>query len=125
MNKKTYAHSAEDKLTGYKPLHWAAERNNSELISFLINQYGVSANVTDFAGKTPLHIASERGNLLSVITLLKDTRINLEAQDQNGKTPLHYAIEKKHNDVAAELIKKNANLDALDQEGKTPLQVQF
>ena len=46
---------------GWAPLHWAALRGNTPMVTFLV-RIGARVNTTTHGGKTALFIAQERGN---------------------------------------------------------------
>lgn len=52
-------------------LHWAADRGNSEILSFLLSTKGIDVNLKDSEGQTPLFYASSCGHVDCIQLLLK------------------------------------------------------
>lgn len=109
-----------DKLHGYCPLHFAAEKNMCDIIKILI-QYGASRNCQTFTGCTPLHLAAMHGNLEAVrILCLNSADVNVP-EWYNGYIPLHYAIIHEHLRVVFLLLEFNASLALANFSGYTAL----
>ncbi|QQR48951.1 ankyrin repeat domain-containing protein [bacterium] len=74
---------------GQTALWWAAERNNPDIITYLLEKKAtVDAPARD--GSTPLHIAALEGNHEAVKLLLED-KAKPNLKDNKGNTPLHDA----------------------------------
>lgn len=74
---------------GQTALWWAAERNNTDIITCLIKK-NADVNAPDFEGSTPLHIAALEGNH-EAVKLLLENNAKPNLKDSKGKTPLHDA----------------------------------
>lgn len=76
----------------YRPLHWAAQQGDLDIVKLLVEQGGAKVNV--------------KGNLNFII--------------RETKTPLYLAIDEGHADVARYLVDHGADLNALnDQSNRT------
>ena len=108
---------------GYTPLHVAAEKGHTALVSDLI-AVGAEVKVSQKDGTTPLHYA---GNADVAQLLIDANKEVLNQRDENGNTALHLAIEEDRLDVANKLMQSegvdvNAR-NGQDQKGKTPLDI--
>ena len=100
-----------DKIHGYRPLHFAAEQDNSEIIKLLI-EYGALLNAQTLTGCTPLHLAAMNGNLEATRWLgLNGASVDV-SEFYNGYTPLHYAMVRSHQNVIQLLCEFNATLNS-------------
>ncbi|MEX2118088.1 MAG: ankyrin repeat domain-containing protein [Pirellulales bacterium] len=128
-------------------LHWAADRDDQEMVQLLIAKKA-DVNRPDAALQRPLHLVTSA----AVATLLIEAGAVVDAKDQSGrrplhaarsaeiaglliehgaaidakagtseKTPLHFAAEADRLDVATLLIEKGANVHARDSSQRTPL----
>ena len=114
---------------GQTPLHWAADKGNSEVAKLLI-ECGADPNVCTKNGSTPLHMAAYYGDkdlaLLLVdgkeelAKILIDSGADTNVADEDGQTPLHIAAKKGYKEVVKLLIKEGADMDKADNNGKTP-----
>ncbi len=109
--------NAKDNLND-TPLHHAAFRGNSTLISIFIRN-GADVNKKGGMIRIPLHNNAYGGDLASC-KLLVEAGSNVNSQDSEGKTPLHIAAEKGHPDICRYLVEAGANLEVEDERGDTP-----
>eukprot|EP00581_Thalassiosira_minuscula_P010351 CAMPEP_0183702836 /NCGR_PEP_ID=MMETSP0737-20130205/807_1 /TAXON_ID=385413 /ORGANISM="Thalassiosira miniscula, Strain CCMP1093" /LENGTH=769 /DNA_ID=CAMNT_0025929513 /DNA_START=219 /DNA_END=2525 /DNA_ORIENTATION=- len=74
-------------------IHLACRRSSKELVSFLVNEEGLSLHVRDDFGRTPLHDACWRTEPdLEILDLLLDKAPELlMLSDKRGHTPLDYS----------------------------------
>ncbi|XP_041984538.1 acyl-CoA-binding domain-containing protein 6 [Aricia agestis] len=77
---------------GLTALHWAADRDSTDALAFLINA-GTDLNAPDESGQTALHYAALCGHV-------KATKMLIDAQallvaDHDGSTPLDLATEEE------------------------------
>ncbi len=103
----------------YTPLHDAAFRGNSPLISILLRN-GADVNLKGGMGRIPLHNSAYKGDIASCKKLV-EAGSDVNSQDANGKTTLHIAAEQGHPDICQYLIQSGADVEAEDQDGNTPL----
>ncbi|MBN1827534.1 MAG: ankyrin repeat domain-containing protein, partial [Deltaproteobacteria bacterium] len=104
---------------GRTPLHWAAEQNNVESVSLLIDK-GADVNDKDSNFTTPLHIASSNG-YYEIARLLVENGADITSADFRAKTPLHFAATYGFKDIVALLLAHGAPLEVRDSYGRTPL----
>ena len=120
---------------GYRPLHNAAMRDESDIIRILVD---AGANPNEPIGPNtapcgpplqdylmPLALAAEQGSTKSAAELLKHGA-KVDCLDQQAQTPLHYASRSydppsKVVGAAKELLQAGANVNAKDSSGATPL----
>jgi len=77
-----------NKAKGTLPIHFAAEHGLTEVVSTLIQQYGVSPEQFDLQGNTPLHYASSSGHSLALVQfLVKENGVDVTTKNAEGKTP--------------------------------------
>jgi len=82
---------------GRRPLNWAAIRNDTAMISALLDA-GANINSANLPGFTPLHHAGEFGSKEAAILLI--TRgANLALRNRNGQTPEQTAGTHHHPEV--------------------------
>jgi len=73
------------------PLHTAASRNCTNVISVLL-QAGAKLEARDQAGETPLHVAAQEG-FIDAARMLIQAGARINARDNDGHTPLKRAID--------------------------------
>lgn len=84
---------ADDK-SGRRPLHYAVEMGNKELVEFLIKRLGADVNATTFDLNTPLHLAAGRDNS-SIVHLLLACGASRHACNSEGHSPYEVAKSDK------------------------------
>jgi len=109
----------------------AAQKNDAELIRFLVSDQGVDPNHANYVGQSALHVASLWGNVATVKLLLSFPTViqkSMDAQNQvSGATPLHSAVQSRKdpamNRVECVRLLVNAGADAQieDMYDMTPL----
>lgn len=93
----------EDKI-GNKPLHWAAQGNQPEVVKFLLEQ-GSNINDINKSHHTALHYAVKGGFVDCVRELaMHPQKLDVNIKDDEGNTALHVAIEKMNSDIVNKLI---------------------
>ena len=110
---------------GKTGLHFAAERDHSGIINYLLkseNLY-IDVNSQDNTGNTPLHIAAWQGNF-AITKLLLNKGADINKTNSFGNTPLHEALKVKDNDDIVEyLVNCDADVNAKNSYGNTPLHI--
>ncbi|MCR5506806.1 MAG: ankyrin repeat domain-containing protein [bacterium] len=89
-------------VNGWTFLHYAAIRDNSEAIRFLVN-HGANMELKTSEEKTPLYLAAIMENIEAVKTLV-ELGANIDVRDSLGNHLL-YNVEHKHNDKLKEILK--------------------
>lgn len=110
-----------DKFVGDTFLTLAIKNNNRELFDFLIKEKDVdpekvSHHIATF-GLSPLILAVVYDRPQMVMTLL-EKKVRIDRLDENGKTALHHAIQRRKDEIAILLIKKNASINIQDKQGR-------
>lgn len=103
---------------GQRPLHLAAERGYSSIVSMLLRM-GLDPNQIDGLGQTPLHRAAWGGSL-SVVELLLDSGSNPAAITTSGDSALHIAADMGYADIVRHL-KQYADVPEEGSKSLTPL----
>ena len=92
------------------PLHFASERNHSDVVQLLIEN-GANIDQAREGGATALFMASSHGSLDAVQTLLKNGADVTRAKDC-GCAPLHAAAQINDKSIVRLLLKHNADPNA-------------
>ena len=109
---------------GKTPLHWAAGKNQLEVMKVLLDEYHIDVNIRNDNNGTPLHVAASQANPKAAMILIEHGAI-VDARTLNNSTPLHFAVFKSgkpgHIESAKILINNGADVNAKTDEGATPL----
>ncbi|UCM86224.1 MAG: ankyrin repeat domain-containing protein [Rickettsia endosymbiont of Culicoides impunctatus] len=101
---------------GY-PLHLAVNNNALELINLLVKYDDINARTTDEHKVTALWLAAQDGKL-EIVKILADLGADLNiVRVTTGMPPLHVAMQKKHPEVAEELLARGADVNIVDAGG--------
>ena len=93
-------------------LHFAVEKNNLELVKFLVvREAEVNAKTCSYL--TPLHIAIKKGNS-KITKYLISKGADVNAADISELTPIYYAAEKEDYETVKFLLEKGANPDGAE-----------
>lgn len=103
---------------GRTALHWAAEKGNSTMVSFL-GEEGAKVGEEDGDGASALHLAAKAGDLRTVEVLVEDLHAELEAKDKGGLTPLMNAVINGDRKIVEFLLKQRADVQAQSNNGET------
>ncbi|KAM0511528.1 hypothetical protein ACHAPE_009781 [Trichoderma viride] len=104
---------------GRTALHWAAVRDNFEMVQYLLKQ-GASLEIRDDEGYTPALYAAMNG-IKSIVETLLDHGADLEYADQRGRTMLSWAASSGCERTTQLLLDRGASIETVDKEGRTPL----
>ena len=101
------------------PLHIAAEKGNTKMVSFLVDN-GADLIAKDNYRFTPLHLAASEGSVNSVELLIKKGS-DVNAKSDSGSTPLHGAASQGHKEIAGLLIGAGSEVNSNNDFKETPL----
>lgn len=108
----------------FTPLHWAAQYNQVETATLLIER-GANLDAQGWhggsygTGSTPLHWAAEEDSL-ECATLLLQRGADCNTKNEYGYTPLHLAAIQCKPRIAKLLVSKGAEIDARAKWDETP-----
>lgn len=115
---------------GCTPLHLAAQRGNTALMTYFISLLPASLlYVHDLAGRTPLHWAVHSRRAQNAIGVLLSASIEgssyAQLRDCSGRTALHEAIALRNEGAITALLAVTGNegIFLSDDEGITPLEM--
>ncbi|KUI57421.1 Ankyrin-1 [Cytospora mali] len=103
------------------PLHTAARYNNTEAVSFLLENELFHVEEPDRYGHAPLHLACMEFRDLVAMEKLLEFGADLETNNDDGMTPLAFACDRGYFNAALKLLDKGANHD-VEWDGQTPIQ---
>ena len=100
---------------GKTPVHFAAEKGHTEILTLLLSHGGLvdDGNVN---GTTPLHYACFNSHL-PCVRLLVEKGADVNKSNKQSLTALSYAVLKNSLEVAEFLVDKGAIVDVEDREG--------
>jgi ankyrin repeat protein len=104
---------------GRKPIHFAANAGNLEMVNYLLSQ-GADPKTLTNAGTSSLHYAALNGNV-DIIKLFLEKGIELDIQNNQSATPFYYAAMQGHAEAVTYLLDQGAAIDTKDQTGRTAL----
>ena len=108
-----------DPKRGFYPLHNAAKRGHTAMLSLLLDQ-GPEVDARGRADMTPLICAAAAGKVDAVRLLIR-RKASLHAQDSQWNTPLHHAALSGVRECAAALVEAGALQCAWNKDRRTPL----
>jgi ankyrin repeat protein len=98
---------------GTTALHWAAARNDADLVVRLLRA-GARAAARNAYGATPMSEAATFGNPAMIEALLK-AGADVESPNPDGQTALMLVARTSHVDAARLLVRRGANVNAREQ----------
>uniref|UniRef100_A0A1X7TVU5 Uncharacterized protein n=1 Tax=Amphimedon queenslandica TaxID=400682 RepID=A0A1X7TVU5_AMPQE len=106
---------------GRSPVHYAAWSGSTSALVYVISQYNLNVNDTDYTyGYTPLAYSCWSGSINSVKYLINNHSSNPSITDRNGTTCLHRSCRNGHIDITEYLIEvQHCDINKTDNEGKT------
>jgi uncharacterized protein len=117
---RTGAEVNEAQPDGTRPIHWAIQRVDYELLAALIAKKA-TLNVRNEFGSTPIAQAAELGDS-RMVKMLLDAGAEPEGANPDGQTALMLAIKTGETAVVELLIKAGANVNTIERFHKqTPL----
>ncbi|XP_053380185.1 ankyrin-1-like [Mercenaria mercenaria] len=91
----------------------------------MLDEPSITLNSTDKDGNNPLHVAIDaKGKAWSLFKLLlgKSSETNtINMKNKEGFTPLHLAAIHNNDEIAVQLIEKQADMNKKDNDGLTPI----
>ena len=104
---------------GKSPVHHAAWSGSTSVLSYIISQYNLNANDTDYTyGRTPLVYSCWSGSINSVKYLINNHNSDPNITDKEGMTCLHHSCRNGHIDITQYLIEV-CDINKTDNEGRT------
>ena len=106
---------------GMSPVHHAAESGSASVLSYIISQYNLNANDTDYThGRTPLVYSCVSGSINSVKYLINNHNSDPNITENVGITCLHHSCRNGHIDITQYLIEvQHCDINKTDNEGRT------
>ena len=106
---------------GVSPVHYAAWSGSTSVLSYIISQYNLSANDTDYTyGCTPLVYSCWSGSIDSVKYLINNHNSDPNITDKYGMTCLHHSCRHGNIDITQYLIEvQHCDINKTDNEGRT------
>ena len=106
---------------GRSPVHYAAWSGSTSVLSYIISQYNLNANDTDYTyGRTPLVYSCRSGSINSVKYLINNHNSDPNITDKQGMTCLHHSCCHGHIDITQYLIEvQHCDINKTDNEGQT------
>jgi ankyrin repeat protein len=98
---------------GMTALHWAASKNNPELVDVLLHAGANVKATTRIGGYTPLILAARNGSAKAIEPLVK-AGADVNARTANGATPLMLAAASGDVDSVTALVEHDAEVNATE-----------
>jgi ankyrin repeat protein len=115
---------SEKDETGRTPMHWAAGRGRTALLSLFLDIYHADVDVLSDKGETPLHLAASQG-YPECVKILLEHRAYVNARSNNNSTALHFAAwngrKPGHLQAAKILLDYGVDMNAETDSGTTAL----
>ena len=102
-------------------LHVAIEKNNCEIILYLLSE-GSKVNCTNNYRETPLHLAAKVNNK-DIVDILLKSGADINAQTRSGDTPLHLVVKKNNKEVVLYLLSEGADVSIPNKSARTLIDI--
>ena len=104
-----------------RPIHFAVQSDNFELVKFLVEEVGVQIEAKDIQGRTPFYFATTEGDL-PLINYLYQKGSDINNRSSLGRSALSKACYLGLVEVVAFLMKcPGIKLETQDSKGRTAL----
>uniref|UniRef100_A0A1X7TUK8 Uncharacterized protein n=1 Tax=Amphimedon queenslandica TaxID=400682 RepID=A0A1X7TUK8_AMPQE len=106
---------------GLSSVHYAAWSGSTSVLSYIISQYNLNANYTNYTyACTPLVYSCQSGSINSVKYLINNHNSDPNITDNDGMTCLHHSCRNGHIDITQYLIEvQHCDINKTDNEGCT------
>jgi ankyrin repeat protein len=98
---------------GMTALHWAASRNNADLVEVLLHAGANVKAATRIGGYTPLILAAQNGSAAVIQPLIK-AGADVNVRTANGTSPLMFAAASGDVDAVNALLENGAEVNATE-----------
>ena len=103
---------------GLTPLHYAARRGDTKMVSLLVDA-GVDVDAKTLDQETALHYAARRGDT-KIVSLLVDAGVDVDAKTPDEETALYLAVYHRATSCVEVLLAAGASLNLREGHGLTP-----
>ena len=103
---------------GLTPLHYAARRGDTKMVSLLV-EAGVDVDATTLDKETALHYAA-RGGDTKIVSLLVEAGVDVDAKTPDEETALYLAVRHRATGCVEVLLAAGASLNLREGHGLTP-----
>jgi ankyrin repeat protein len=109
---------------GRTALWTAAQRNNIQMVPWLIQVGKASVDKADKNGTTPLLIATQNSRIEIVVWLVEQGKASVDKANKDGATPLYVAAQNGYIKIVVWLVEQGkASVDKACKDGATPLYI--
>ena len=113
---------ANPKTISKMALHYACDRNNTDVVKYLIEKCGIKVNAKDTDRNTPFIISTMKNHIDVAKLLFNEYNADVEAINKSGNNALHYAVANNNLEFVKFLIETcKAKIDIKSANGDTPL----
>lgn len=110
-----------DQPESYHLLSWAAQLDNENVVSILLEKGNFNLDTKDKDGRTPLSLAAEKFSSVTRL-LLQTGKVDVDSRDTEGRSPLSWAALRGNSDNVKLLYNAyQGNIDSKDCSGQSPL----
>lgn len=118
--RKTPGPNAQDRVSGYTCLHYAALNGHKEVVKSLL-QHDANVNVVDKKGCTCLHLASWAGHqdIVNYILMQSNIEADINLVNCDNESALHCAAQFNHSAVCSLLLLHGADIELRNNKEET------